>query len=64
MMPEHAQPDLSEEQAKKLGISLEDYLLPTHGRIQMISEAGELLSVEEQGSTRVTSTPCPPRKTS
>lgn len=51
MMPENAQPDLSEEQAKKLGISLEDYLLPTHGRIQMISEAGELLSVGEQGST-------------
>src|SRR5690625_1557911 len=51
MMPDNAQPDLSEEQAKKLGISLEDYLLPTHGKIQMISETGELLSVEEQGST-------------
>src|SRR5699024_9808228 len=37
--------------AKKLGISLEDYLLPTHGRIQMISKTGDLLSVEEQGST-------------
>ena len=51
MMPEHTQPDLAEEQAKKLGISLEDYLLPTHGKIQMISETGELLSVEDQGST-------------
>ncbi|HEY4576329.1 MAG TPA: thiamine pyrophosphate-dependent enzyme [Yaniella sp.] len=50
-MPEHTQPDLAEEQAKKLGISLEDYLLPTHGKIQMISETGELLSVEDQGST-------------
>src|SRR5699024_5482858 len=28
-----------------------DYLLPTHGRIQMISKTGDLLSVEEQGST-------------
>lgn len=51
MMPENAQPDLSEQQAKKLGISLEDYLLPTHGRIQMISETGDLLSVDDQGST-------------
>lgn len=51
MMPENAQPDLSEEKAKKLGISLEDYLLPTHGRIQMISETGALLPADEQGST-------------
>lgn len=51
MMPEHTQPDLAEEQAKKLGISLEDYLLPTHGKIQMVSETGEILSVEDQGST-------------
>lgn len=51
MMSENTQPDLSGAKAKRLGISLEDYLLPTHGRIQMISEAGELLSVAEQGST-------------
>jgi len=51
MMPENATSSHSGEKAKKLGISLEDYLLPTHGRIQMISKSGELLSVEEQGST-------------
>lgn len=51
MMPENAVPSPSDEKAKKLGISLEDYLLPTHGKIQMISETGELLSVEDQGST-------------
>src|SRR5690625_278623 len=51
MMPENAAPSPSDEKAKKLGISLEDYLLPTHGKIQMISETGELLSVEDQGST-------------
>src|SRR5699024_11547323 len=45
------QPDPTGEKVKRLGISLEDYLLPTHGRIQMISKSGELLSVEEQGST-------------
>src|SRR5690625_5868815 len=51
MMPENAAPSPSDEKAKKLGISLEDYLLPTHGKIQMISETGELLSVEDQGPT-------------
>lgn len=51
MMPENAQPDPTDEKVKRLGISLEDYLLPTHGRIQMISESGELLPVDEQGST-------------
>src|SRR5699024_9097375 len=51
MLPDPAQPDLSEVKAKKLGISLEDYLLPTHGRIQMISEDGNLLPEAEQGST-------------
>lgn len=51
MLPENAQPDPTDEKVKRLGISLEDYLLPTHGRIQMISESGELLSVDEQGST-------------
>ncbi len=51
MVPENATSSHSGEKAKKLGISLEDYLLPTHGRIQMISKSGELLSVEEQGST-------------
>lgn len=51
MMPEHADNTLAEEKAKRLGISLEDYLLPTHGRIQMLSESGALLAVDEQGST-------------
>src|SRR5699024_8715590 len=51
MMSENAQPDHTGEKVKRLGISLEHYLLPTHGRIQMISESGELLSVDEQGST-------------
>ena len=62
MMPENAPPDLSEQQAKKLGISLEDYLLPTHGRIQMISEAGDLLSVDDQGSTPGHEYPMPTRE--
>ena len=62
MMPENAPPDLSEQQAKKLGISLEDYLLPTHGRIQMISEAGDLLSVDDQGSTPGHEHPMPTRE--
>src|SRR5690625_2240705 len=51
MVPQNATSSHSGEKAKKLGISLEDYLLPTHGRIQMISKTGDLLSVEEQGST-------------
>src|SRR5699024_8314948 len=51
MVPQNATSSHSGEKAKKLGISLEDYLLPTHGRIQMISKSGDLLSVEDQGST-------------
>lgn len=32
------------------GISVEDYLLPTHGRIGMLSPDGTVLSTQEQGS--------------
>ena len=31
------------------GISVEDYLLPTRGRVQMVDEQGRLRPVEEQG---------------
>src|SRR5699024_11167257 len=62
MMPENATSSHSGEKAKKLGISLEDYLLPTHGRIQMISKSGELLAVEEQGATAVHELAAPTRQ--
>lgn len=39
------------QSARAFGITIEDYLLPTHGRIQLISPDGALLPVEEQGST-------------
>src|SRR5699024_7447606 len=61
MVPQNATSSHSAEKAKKLGMSLEDYLLPTHVRIQTISQTGDLLSVEQQGSTAAHEYPMPPQ---
>lgn len=41
----------SSRAAQRFGISLEDYLLPTHGRIQLVDQDGALLPTEDQGTT-------------
>ncbi|WP_309082257.1 pyruvate dehydrogenase (acetyl-transferring) E1 component subunit alpha [Zhihengliuella sp.] len=39
-----------DETARRFGITLEDYLLPTHGSIRILAENGEIRPVEEQGT--------------
>ncbi|MBG6084092.1 pyruvate dehydrogenase (acetyl-transferring) E1 component subunit alpha [Zhihengliuella flava] len=39
-----------DETARKFGISVEDYLLPTHGSIRILDETGRLRDVGEQGT--------------
>ncbi|NUP75348.1 MAG: pyruvate dehydrogenase (acetyl-transferring) E1 component subunit alpha [Sinomonas sp.] len=43
-------PAEAQEAIKRFGISIEDYMLPVHGQIQILSEDGTMLPEEQRGS--------------
>ena len=44
-------PAEAEEAIKRFGISIEDYMLPVHGQIQILSEDGTILPDDQRGSS-------------
>ena len=44
-------PAEAQEAVKRFGISIEDYMLPVHGQIQILSEDGTILPEDKRGST-------------
>ncbi|MDQ4501661.1 pyruvate dehydrogenase (acetyl-transferring) E1 component subunit alpha [Sinomonas sp. ASV322] len=44
-------PAEAQEAVKRFGISIEDYMLPVHGQIQILSEDGTMLPEEQRGSS-------------
>ncbi|MEA5453655.1 pyruvate dehydrogenase (acetyl-transferring) E1 component subunit alpha [Sinomonas sp. JGH33] len=44
-------PAEAQEAVKRFGISIEDYMLPVHGQIQILSEDGTMLPEDQRGSS-------------
>ncbi|MBO9705721.1 MAG: pyruvate dehydrogenase (acetyl-transferring) E1 component subunit alpha, partial [Arthrobacter sp.] len=49
-----------QEAVQNFGISIEDYLLPVHGQIQILAEDGTMLPEEQRGSSPGHQYPVPP----